>query len=280
MKKLTKPTYLPKDVFTTCISKVADPDLKTRFDEIIPEIVLAATFYDYFAKNVCLHLFPVKNKVGRVEVVDLIKVYSDRMVGSKSPGRPIYDAIKMAPDRGVCPICNTLPIKQLDHYLPKAIYPILSVLPTNLIPICKDCNDIKNQNRPNTQEELTFHPYYDDFDTERWLGAVVVETTPPAVKFEVRPPDTWGEVKSARAVNHFNSFELGTLFTTLAGSEIRGMQRRLTNLFAVGGADAVRVHLNIEFESKNEADSNSWQTATYEALRDNLWFCSGGFVIE
>jgi hypothetical protein len=36
-------------------------------------------------------------------------------------------------------------------------------------------------------------------------------------------------------------------------------------------------HLRREANSRAAAHANSWRRATYEALADSEWFCSGGF---
>ena len=48
--------------------------------------------------------------------------------------------------------------------------------------------------------------------------------------------------------------------------------------FDNGGAAAVRVELEYQWESRQANRVNSWQTATYEALAESDWFCDGGFA--
>jgi len=73
----------------------------------------------------------------------------------------------------VCPVCDgtwmertsTGILGSIDHFLPRSIYPALSVHPYNLLPICTTCNEkIKKDNDPLTylhQRKLseTFHSY-------------------------------------------------------------------------------------------------------------------------
>lgn len=72
----------------------------------------------------------------------------------------------------VCPVCDQKSdLRELDHFLPKSIYPFLSLHPFNLIPVCKDCNstEIKGERDPLLNEwkggpvsdplPNTFHPY-------------------------------------------------------------------------------------------------------------------------
>lgn len=68
----------------------------------------------------------------------------------------------------VCPYCDgTLRTAQLDHILPKSLFPCLSCHPENLVPVCAGCNSvqIKGDNPPLTLEEAEpgkdwFHPFH------------------------------------------------------------------------------------------------------------------------
>src|SRR6266446_4463738 len=57
------------------------------------------------------------------------------------------------------------------HHLPKSRYPDLSVSPINLVPCCMDCNTNKRAIFPTSGQEETLHPYYDNFEGEKWLQA-------------------------------------------------------------------------------------------------------------
>lgn len=277
MKTIPKPLHPPIDVFTICISTVDDPDLKERLEEIAPNVAVAARRYERLATVVQLHTFPSVLNIGRVNQNELKKVYDPRMVNKNYPARAIYDEIKMAPPYGICPFCNEREIGQLDHHLPKKFFPVLSVVPLNLVPICQGCNFTKTSIRPINREDQTFHPYFDDFDSDRWLGAEVMESTPAALIFGIRRPVHWEEMKFFRLINHFNNLKLGTFYTTRAATELRNIQGSLTDLYSKGGTDEVRNHLIREYNSRLNADLNSWRTAMYEALANSTWFCGGGF---
>lgn len=279
MKSLPKPSHVPLDVFTTCISTVEDADLKFRYEEIAATIAEAAVEYEGLAENAQLHTFPSNLNIGRVTCEELKRVYTLRMADKRYAGRAIYDEIKMATAYGICPFCNEREVKQLDHNLPKAIYPVLSVTPSNLVPICQSCNFIKTSSRPTTQEDQSFHPYFDNFDNERWLSASVVEVTPAIIIFEPIQPANWDDTKFTRLVNQFNGLELDALYTTKAATELRNIEKRLSDLYDAGGYAAVSQHLATEYESRLAADKNSWHTAAYEALMNSAWYCNGGFIL-
>lgn len=44
-----------------------------------------------------------------------------------------------------CPYCSANPVKHLDHYLPKVLYPEFALLDYNLVPSCSDCNTVKGE---------------------------------------------------------------------------------------------------------------------------------------
>lgn len=66
-----------------------------------------------------------------------------------------------------CPICEVGFAKELDHYIPRALYPEYSVFPHNLIPICHECNNKKGELWcGDNHERLIFNAYYDTVATD------------------------------------------------------------------------------------------------------------------
>ena len=107
----------------------------------------------------------------------MIKVYTNRMAKEGAPGRPVYNALKLAARR--CPLCGHRDVSTLDHYLPKTAFPLLCVTPSNLVPACSDCNKVKSDALPATAADQTLHPYFDDADQDAWLKAEVVQARRP-----------------------------------------------------------------------------------------------------
>lgn len=61
-----------------------------------------------------------------------------------------------------CPLCGAANVYHLDHYIPRSIMPEFSVLPKNLIYLCKDCNEIKDNKWLDAKKQrLIFNAYYD-----------------------------------------------------------------------------------------------------------------------
>ncbi|MEV5205306.1 hypothetical protein [Streptomyces sp. NPDC053720] len=82
------------------------------------------------------------------------------------PARDVYEALKGGTDEGLCPLCAHRDAETLDYQLPKSKYPLLSVVPVNLVPACHRCNANKSDADLKTASEQTLHPYFDDLGAE------------------------------------------------------------------------------------------------------------------
>ena len=277
MRVISKPTDDPKTVYTACISKVRDSSLKLQLQSVADLVETAADEYDQEGLNKSWFNVATHENVGFIPREEMEKVYTHRMVGSKSPGRSIYDKIKGSAEQNICPICAQRTVSTLDHYLPKSNFPSLVVVPYNLIPACSDCNKNKKAEVPDDAESQTLHPYYDDVTNEQWLFANVIEDQPASIKFIVKTPDAWQQVLQDRVNFHFNTFKLSDLYTSQAAVELSNIRGQMIRLFDQGGEIAVRDHLHEAADSRRTNFLNSWQTAMYQSLALSDWYCQGGF---
>lgn len=213
------------------------------------------------ADGMCGSLRQADFELPDVTAKEMSWIYENRMVGKKSPGRPVYDAIRTASPQGRCPLCGHRDVTTVDHYLTKSAYAALAVNPANLIPACGDCNKMKS-----SAVLGTLHPYYDNVERDRWLGASVIEQSPPVVQFAVQPPESWSSELADRVYRHFATFELGPLYSMQAARLISGVQALLDLLLRERGSAAVRDHLLQNEASWRQAGQNSWQAACYAAL--------------
>jgi hypothetical protein len=121
------------------------------------------------------------------------------------------------------------------------------------------------------------HPYYDNYTHEQWLFAEVVESAPAAIIYCVRRAGGMSADDFSRIENNFSVLELGELYSDHASAELTNIQFQLEEIFSAAGHEQVRLHLTQAFRSRERAHVNSWQTACYQALCQNDWFCQGGF---
>jgi hypothetical protein len=279
MWRIEAPCESAGDTYRLCIQSTRDKAKRERLLSVENVINVAAESYLEAASEEALHrIGSSPDVVGVVSKGEMTELYNNQMVRKGTAARKVYDRLMSAPRHGRCPLCGQRVASTLDHYLPESIYPVFAVFPHNLVPACKDCNKEKGCAVPVDAGHQAIHPYFDDFETERWLYAEVIHTDPPAVQFFVRPPTHWSDVKKQRVKYHFNLLKLVELYASHAASEISSIRYGLINLSEDVGGEGVRRHLRSEAATRAAANVNSWQTALYEALASDHWFCEGGFA--
>lgn len=69
-----------------------------------------------------------------------------------------------------CPICGVSFAKELDHYVPRELFPEFSANPLNIIPLCHDCNHDKGAKwKDNKGYRLIFNAYFDKLSQKKLL---------------------------------------------------------------------------------------------------------------
>ncbi|MEQ9435648.1 HNH endonuclease [Hyphomonas sp.] len=205
-----------------------------------------------------------------------MKLYSSYMVASSGAARHKYDELLVAAN-GWCPFCGGIGhVKTLDHYLPKANFPLYSIVPTNLVPCCRDCNSGKSNTFPTNANRQTIHPYLDGshFFSERWISATASQTEPISVQFQAKPPLDWSAADRQRAICHFDDYKLATRYSIEAGAEISTIERARKTTFKDFASGELKQHL-IEQGQNPSRPINGWHRTLYTALADTDWFLEG-----
>jgi len=276
MRRLPTPVHKARFVFTRCAESIRNVDQKKNLLSVAGVIEIAETNYKEHAANGTLFTIAEATKVAdSVTSAEMVSLYKNVFSRKDSKARYIYDAIKVA--TRICPFCGHRRVATLDHYLAKTRHPAFAVTPVNLVPSCYDCNVAKNTWQPVHASEQIIHPYFDNIDDEVWLIANLQESTPPALVFDVASPATWDDVKRDRVLNHFRALGLGLLYSTYAAVELVNIRHYLIRIGSHQGANGVRDYLTEQAESRSAAAKNSWEFATYEAVRKSEWFCQGGY---
>lgn len=285
MRAISVPAQDPQLVYDLCVNSIADEGLKARLQAIKAEVVAAAV--DYQQKGLINQLFTIPAidcdnddiVVGQVTKKELKATYSSHMVGDSKPARRVYTDILGKAPRKKCPFCGFGQASTLDHYLPKARFPILSVLPWNLVPACKDCNTGKNAATATAQDQQTLHPYLEHprIVSDQWLHARVLTGTPPVLEFFVSPPEDWDQVDKTRVLAHFRDYKLASRFSIEASNELANLKDTLDLVWSDSALAGVQDHLRVIAAGKKAVHVNAWDTAMYQALLKSEWYCDEGF---
>lgn len=195
----------------------------------------------------------------------------------RSIPRNIYDSILVAAnDR--CPFCGGIgQPRTLDHYLPKANYPVYSVHPANLVPSCRDCNTGKSNALALVVGEQVLHPYFDDdsYFNEKWVAASVVTTEPITLVFYVDPPVHWDRVNKERSLAHFTDFDLAKRYSIQAAEELSTLVDQRKGYMRDFTPELFKSYL-LSIAS-GPLFVNHWKSVMYQALSENESFCSKVF---
>ena len=285
MRLLPTPTDDQAAVFALCINSISNMELRNRLEAISLHFNAAAQ--DYFARGQLrqLYLIPAVNLkddaivVGAVTKAELKSAYSDHMVGKGKPAREIYDRLILSAPFRRCPYCGIGHTTTLDHYLPKAKFPLLSVVTLNLVPSCKDCNTDKRISFATTETEQTLHPYFEQNAVidEQWLYAHLNQSNPPVLEFFVSAPAHWPNILKDRVAAHFTSYNLKARYSLEASNGLATLRDTLDLIWEKAGEQGVREHLNATAAGHARRHANAWDTAMYQTLAGNHWYCAGGF---
>ncbi len=278
MKRLRPPAMHATDTVHACVEGITIPQRAQALTEALPTIQRCeAEYLELGPPGQLYRILPSLGVTPAIDAALMGVIYKSHFARQGTLSRTFYDRIRMAPEFGLCPLCGQRIVATVDHYLPQSRFPVLNLTPANLIPACSDCNKRKLASVPTKAEDQTLHPYFDDLGNERWLIADIQPSTPPTVSFDIRAARAWDEVLTARVINHFAVMGLAELYVAQAASELADMSYGLELLGAAAGPDGVRQHLEIQFQSCQARDSNSWRTALHEGLRDSDWFCVEGY---
>jgi 5-methylcytosine-specific restriction endonuclease McrA len=250
---------------------------------ILPEVITESNLYSQKAVIPELHRFPVSRHGFKDDIVvadvtkdDLVTLYGSYFAKAGTSSRDIYDSIRIS-SKGICPLCSFGNVTTLDHYLPKARYPLFSVVPANLIPACADCNKGKGSSVFRVVEDQPLHPYFSQskFYDDVWIKAEVVHTIPPSITFTAVPPDNWDEPSKTRAINHFNDFDLANRFAIQAGLDVTTAIATVKSLLPSLGLEGIK---NLFIGLAVAEKPNSIKGIFYRALAEDDWFCSGAAI--
>lgn len=279
MRNLTPPTYDAKSTFELCAKSVGSKAQSKKLLSVAGEIEAAETTYKERGAKASLFTIPEADMVGGTVSLAEMKALYKILSRKASDARHIYDAIKAAPKKGLCPLCSQRIVSTLDHYLAQSKHAAFTVMPLNLVPSCFECNWSKRAHQPSDASEQTLHPYFDEVDDVVWLVARLVTTSPPALTFSVSPPATWDAVKQGRLLTHFRTLELGALYSAHAASELIGMRDNFKRVADREGASGLKTYLLEHAEGRRNAAKNSWLAVMYEALGTSDWFCEEGYKL-
>jgi len=204
---------------------------------------------------------------------DFIKAYTQKMACPGVVGRSQYDKIRSNARFGKCPYCGVGVVTTLDHYLPKAEYPLYSTLSDNLLPCCKFCNDNKKVKAASNDMKYTINPHFDLHDDFEWIEMVVIAQTPIGFKFQPKQQPTNNAIINSKIKFHFEHLRLWEVYIPEASSNFAAEEFMMRERFQSRGASGLLEYLEEnQLSCEYGRGKGYWKTAYYKALSLSPFF--------
>lgn len=281
MIRLRKPTFRSGEVIDICDSGMdSSPEISGKLAASRLDLKASWDGYQNLASRRSLYLIaPYVDRLGNKIVVnqltksDLVKLYDQYFVPKSKPAREkVYDVIKNSAMEK-CTYCGGIGVpRTLDHYLPKAKYPAFSVLPSNLIPACRDCNsEFKSDAVLASAVDQVIQPYFDQdilFD-DQWISATYNGTSltdPGVISYSFSPPSTWDETTVQRAGGHFVQFDIANRYGIEAAGYLAEVLAQICKMLNSGNSNDDVIESLLAPGVDTAPFPNHWRKSMYQAL--------------
>lgn len=270
------------DVYNLCVSGKLKKDLTEHEVEINAFLRGCHRVFQIHAAYGLSYLYKDQSFNRGYVKKELISLYKDKLVGKARAGRYYYELLLGRTYADKCQICFHGSAETLDHYLPKEIYPSLSISHYNLYPACHICNGKKSQWYPLIPEEQLIHPLFDDFYNDIWLLAEFDETNnrivfmPNILRFRE------GTCEYERLKLHLGKHDIIKIYEELAMRKIQeivttSIRYNLSLQRAVSTEiDILIDNFNKQKESKSLYTFEHWKYVTCIALLKSNFFINNG----
>lgn len=150
------------------------PLLKTKINDSILNMIKSQENLYLKDINIISPCFDENDK----EVSILKDLYKNEFVSKKWEGH--YDKIKKSVSE--CPYCGFGEITEIDHFLPKYLYPEFILFYYNLVPSCHNCNKSK------LTKIINIHPYIHKIDilnVDLFKLEIIIEKTNLVFRYNI-----------------------------------------------------------------------------------------------
>lgn len=113
-------------------------------------------------------------------------------------------------ESSLCPYCQIRDAEDLDHYIPRSLYPFFSMNPINLIPICSKCNKLKSDNWLENGNRQILNYYTDKIFNEQFLFVelVSIDNSTPTFCYKLKKTPSLSQKEFDLINNHYSILQL------------------------------------------------------------------------
>lgn len=177
MKRINKPSYLPKEFLQDVIDRKKREN-KERLQGLQEQLERLYDAYTDKADKSSLHGLHTQWAYNKKDTKSDGYFLYHQYDNSKKAMAELQAKIIEANGGNVvlkCPLCGLRDTSDMDHYVPRQLFPEYSIHAYNLIPTCHQCNTEKSNHWCKDGKRLIFNAYYDSPTDEHLFDVSIQE---------------------------------------------------------------------------------------------------------
>ncbi|QJT80832.1 HNH endonuclease [Kosakonia sp. MUSA4] len=276
--------YTFDQIYESCVIGVKKRSFNA--DEIKLNAFLRANhnYYRIYANYGLLHLYIDKAEDMGWNKEYLLHLYNQRLSKNGTTAREYYNLLKSYSADNKCTLCHISEADSLDHFLPKELFPSLTISPNNLIPSCDKCNKKKLEYFTSQKDAQLIHPRFEGYYNSFWLLARFDEKQNRIIIFPNKNIYHENSIEYQRILKHIDRLGLTTVYEANAMRKVREIVRATTinsNLTLKEAVTKEIETLQANFEEYMEAKFtfDIWKWITCMALLQSDYFLANGTKI-
>lgn len=255
--------YAAKTVpsFSTLVAD-STPDREALLLPLVAAVEAAGITYDAAAPSVHRLTAIVLTKTERAALID---GYDGRTIAVKRRLGKMLESLPAA-DSDLCPFCSLDTNPDLDHFLPKAVYPEFSLHARNLVPICTPCNRKKLNavKVKGTGERFFLHPSAELAGNPRILEADLhIRGRDLTPVYRIDDAGVLSDEERALVIRHYHRLGLGGRYERRARSYLASFRASVKGYTATLTARVLRSKIS---DPEIGEPVNGWRPALYRAI--------------
>lgn len=178
----------------------------------------------------------------------------------------------------VCPYCGVGETAELDHVLPRSVWPEFTIHISNLVPACRRCNGSKSDRNFLTSGWSYRHPYFHPSLSTKFLSAKAnINGTNISYEFSIQQPVGASSAIFQSVKEAFDTFHLARRFANQSVHRLSNRSHKLLDLFARLGPSSVKNYLASEAASISAVRGvNYWEAVLLGDLASSQEYCEFG----
>lgn len=272
--KLSPPNYDPIILWVEIyLQRRKYKKYEAFYDLIQPEIIKKFILYmdsggdPMYVTPMKLSDFTTSQDEAEVRKATLQNLYSAKI--NKKP-YDVLDEMRRKHKLLYCPSCGEDGVPgTLDHYLPKDVYPELSVCLVNLTPMCNRCQEEKSTNyKMGNGGKMFFHPYFDSINECLFK----VEFSPPynsPADFNVSIRETVSQADRALAVSHLYGLDWISRFNVYCEVKQLHLIRMMSDERKDEEPSSAKTIIRKFLRNEEYKSINSWGAIYYKSVLEN-----------